>query len=202
MNALSQEVAYQTDAEAAQACAKGFSGTTRENLGGLHLRLQLIEALAGRIPVFVASRLRTYALRSAGFRIERSVILWGLPSIIGSGDIYSRLTVGAATGFNVRCLLELEAPITIGERVGVGHSVMFLTSSYELGSADQRASTVVRAPIVIGNGAWLGARCTIMPGVTVGAGAVIGAGTVVSKDVAPNTLIMGAQRLPLDRWRP
>jgi acetyltransferase-like isoleucine patch superfamily enzyme len=60
---------------------------------------------------------------------------------------------------------------------------------------------VVRAPIVIDDGVWLAARCTIMPGVTIGAGAVIGASVVVSVDVPPNTLVMGAQKVSIAKWR-
>ena len=45
--------------------------------------------------------------------------------------------------------------------------------------------------MVIKDGAWLGARCTILPGVTVGEGAIVAAGAVVHRDVAPNTLVAG-----------
>ncbi|MGZ6099020.1 MAG: DapH/DapD/GlmU-related protein, partial [Myxococcaceae bacterium] len=47
------------------------------------------------------------------------------------------------------------------------------------------------APIVIGDGAWIAARVTILPGVTIGAGAIIGAGSVVTRDVSPHTLAVG-----------
>ena len=43
----------------------------------------------------------------------------------------------------------------------------------------------------IGKGVWLGARCTILPGVTVGDGAVVAAGAVVVRDVAPHTVVGG-----------
>jgi len=44
---------------------------------------------------------------------------------------------------------------------------------------------------VIGDGAWIGARVIILPGVTVGAGAVIAAGSVVTSDCAPDSLYAG-----------
>jgi maltose O-acetyltransferase len=49
----------------------------------------------------------------------------------------------------------------------------------------------VSAPITIGDGAWLGARSTILPGVTIGAGAVVAAGSVVIGDVAPDVVVAG-----------
>lgn len=47
------------------------------------------------------------------------------------------------------------------------------------------------APIHIGNHVWIGARATILKGVTIGDGAVVAAGAVVNKDVPPNTLVGG-----------
>jgi acetyltransferase-like isoleucine patch superfamily enzyme len=40
----------------------------------------------------------------------------------------------------------------------------------------------VGRPITVEDGAWIGARAMIMPGVTVGAGATIAAGAVVTRD--------------------
>jgi maltose O-acetyltransferase len=87
------------------------------------------------------------------------------------------------------------------DHVSVGHDVMFLTRSYEPGSAHQRAGAMKAAPILVKKGAWLGARCTVLPGVTIGEGAVIGASVVVDKDVPAQTLVMGQQRISLAKWR-
>ncbi|WP_020676385.1 acyltransferase [Geopsychrobacter electrodiphilus] len=47
------------------------------------------------------------------------------------------------------------------------------------------------APIVIGDGVWVGTDCTILKGVTVGDGAIIARNSVVTKDVAPFTVVAG-----------
>jgi acetyltransferase-like isoleucine patch superfamily enzyme len=39
------------------------------------------------------------------------------------------------------------------------------------------------APIRIGNDVWIGAHCTVLPGVAIGDGAVVGAGSIVTKDI-------------------
>jgi acetyltransferase-like isoleucine patch superfamily enzyme len=43
----------------------------------------------------------------------------------------------------------------------------------------------------IGNGCWIGAGVTILPGVTIGEGCVIGAGSVVTRSTEANGLYVG-----------
>ncbi|MFP7761491.1 acyltransferase [Marisediminicola sp. LYQ85] len=50
---------------------------------------------------------------------------------------------------------------------------------------------VLRLPVTIGDGAWVGARAIILPGVTIGSGCVIAAGSIVRADCAPNTMWAG-----------
>ena len=47
------------------------------------------------------------------------------------------------------------------------------------------------AKVVIGKGLRFGANVTVLPGISIGDGAVVGAGAVVTKDVAPNTVVVG-----------
>lgn len=48
-----------------------------------------------------------------------------------------------------------------------------------------------KGPIVIKDGAWIGANSIILSGVTIGKNAVVAAGAVVSKDVADYTVVGG-----------
>lgn len=54
-----------------------------------------------------------------------------------------------------------------------------------------------RGDTVIGDGAWIGMRAMIMPGVTLGEGAVIASGAIVTKDVAPYTIVAGNPARPV-----
>jgi maltose O-acetyltransferase len=49
----------------------------------------------------------------------------------------------------------------------------------------------------IGDRCWIGARATILPGVSIGDGTVVAAGAVVTKDCEPDALYAGvpARRL-------
>ncbi len=162
-----------------------------EELAGVHPRLLLAQILMAPFPPYAGSRLRAAALRLAGFHIGPGVVFWGAPTITGDGDLYSRLHVGRECWFNAGCFLNLGAAIRIGDRVSIGHQAMFLTDTHQLGDATRRAGPLRAAPITIGDGAWLGARCTILPGVNIGAGAIVAAGAVVTRDAPANTLVGG-----------
>ncbi len=140
-------------------------------------------------------------MRLAGFDIGYGSAFWGWPTVVGPADRRSRLHIGEHCGFNVRCFFDLEDEIRFGNQVSVGHEVMFLTHTHRVGLPAQRAGERVTAPSVVHDGAWLGARSTILPGVTIGAGAVIGASVVVAEDVPEHTLFMGNQKISLARWR-
>lgn len=169
----------------------------RSETDQFHLRLQLAQLGMWPLPPHVGTRLRVYLLRMAGFQIGRGTVLWGTPTITGSGDLYQRLRIGCDCWFNGGCLFNLGATITIGDRVAFGHQVMVLTDSHAIGDQQRRAGPLTALPVHIGDGVWVGARATILPGVTIGAGAVVAAGAVVTKAVAPHLLVGGVPARPI-----
>lgn len=81
-----------------------------------------------------------------------------------------------------------EADIRLGHHVLLGPGVLITTLGHDP-QDPQRG--VLAKPVRVGDRAWLGARCVILPGVTVGEGAVVAAGAVVAEDVPPWTLVGG-----------
>ncbi len=147
---------------------------------------------ASSIPYGVLGKLRVMAYRAAGFKgIHPRTRMHGPVEIRGGGDVYGRLTIGEGTTINSPCLLDLNAPITIGRRVGIGHHAIIVTSAHDLGGPRERRGRVRPRAVTVGDGAWIGARSTILPGVTVGTGAVIGAGALVTRDVPAHSLVAG-----------
>jgi len=53
------------------------------------------------------------------------------------------------------------------------------------------------APVTIGDNVWLGAKASVLKGVTIGDGAVIGAGAVVTRDIDARTRAAGVPARPL-----
>jgi len=162
-----------------------------EEFHGLRMRLLLLRLLLSPLPIHVGGRLRALGMKLAGFRIGYGTIFAGTPTITGGHDMYRKLSIGRQCWFNVGCFFDLGSTISVGENVSFGHDVIVLTSSHVIGPSSGRAAGLRYKPVVIGNGAWLGARCTILPGVRVGAGAIVAAGAVVHADVPPDTLVAG-----------
>jgi len=178
-----------------------MSSDVAQSARGRRVALSLLELAMHRMPTFVGARSITYGLRLAGVNIDKSSIFWGMPTLVGSGDIASRLTIGQLCGLNFGCYFELDAPITLVEHVAVGHEVMFLTRSRDPKDPTRRGQVRGSKPILVGAGAWLGSRVVVLPGVTIGAGAVVGASVVVHEDVPPNTLLAGKRKISLAKWR-
>lgn len=101
------------------------------------------------------------------------------------------LTVGANSFINYGCFFDLGAPTTIGANTHFGYGVRVLTCTHVIGPADKRCGESTAAPVVIGDGCWIGADVVIQPGVTIGSGCVVATGSVVVKDCEPNTMYAG-----------
>jgi maltose O-acetyltransferase len=163
----------------------------REELAGMHLRWLMVRLVLVLLPIHVGGRLRAVGMRLAGFQIGRGTIFAGLPIVTGDRKLHGMLRIGSDCWLNIGCLLDLGAPITIGNKVSLGHGVLLLTRSHEMGTSGNRAGGIFARPVSVGSGAWLGARCTILPGVKIGAGAVVAAGALVTQDVPANVLVAG-----------
>jgi maltose O-acetyltransferase len=106
-------------------------------------------------------------------------------------------TLGDDVFINSGCCMDNSAPIIIGSRVQFGFQVTLITGDHNIGSSHSRAGSYCGGSIIIGEGAWIGARAIILPNVTIGNGAVVAAGAVVTRDVPPNTLVAGVPAKPL-----
>ena len=104
---------------------------------------------------------------------------------------YGRVHIGKGSFINRECYFEAVDDISIGRDVAVAMQVLFVTSTHPFGT-DGRFDPVARGrPIRVGDRCWLGARVTVLPGVTIGDDVVVAAGAVVTKDCAPRGLYAG-----------
>ena len=133
----------------------------------------------------VPNRGRFLLLRAFGAKVA--------PSNISCGVWFSNalITIGRGTYIGRHCVFDSAAPIEIGDHVNLAMDVLLLTGSHAVGDQHRRAGPLTAEPIRIGNGAWLGARVTVLPGVVIGSGAIIAAGAVVTKECEANALYAG-----------
>lgn len=90
-----------------------------------------------------------------------------------------------------------KAKIVIGERVSIAPCAIFVCESGP-GTLLPDLCPMVRerfikqGDIIIGDDCWIGARVTILPGVTLGRGVIIGANSLVMHDCPPFTVWGGS----------
>jgi acetyltransferase-like isoleucine patch superfamily enzyme len=148
-------------------------------------------AVSSFLPQFSFNRTRTALLRAAGFRIGAFSAIMGGVNVTGPGKVTELLSIGERTIVSGPLHINLGAPIRIGNGVNLGHDVWLLTIDHEVGPSEYRCGLSLAAPITIGDGAWIGSRVTILPGISIGEGAIVGTGAVVTQDVPANTLVAG-----------
>ena len=83
------------------------------------------------------------------------------------------------------------APVIFGDGVLIAPGTVITTVNHALDPAKRRANICTALPIRIGSNVWIGANCTILPGVTIGDDAVVAAGAVVRSDVPPRAVVSG-----------
>jgi maltose O-acetyltransferase len=141
--------------------------------------------------VLVPQHLRRAMYRRLGFQILGATIF---PHATFKTN---KVEIGDHVYINEGCRFDNHAWVKVGDNVAVGQEVMFLTSSHQAGRVTRRAGQLLYEPITIGPACWIGARATILAGVTVGEGCLVAAGAVVTTDCAPHGLYGGvpARRL-------
>jgi acetyltransferase-like isoleucine patch superfamily enzyme len=85
--------------------------------------------------------------------------------------------------------------VTIGDQVFIGHGVIFTNDAYPrattpTGELQTEADWKVE-PTRVKTGASIGSGATILSNIVIGEGAIVGAGSVVTRDVPPNTIVVG-----------
>jgi maltose O-acetyltransferase len=106
-------------------------------------------------------------------------------------DYGYQIHIGARTFANFGLVALDVAKIVIGDDVQFGPNVQLLTPTHPTDAKLRRAKWEAAKPITIGDNAWLGGGAIVLAGVSIGENAIVGAGAVVTKDVPPNSLVVG-----------
>lgn len=112
-------------------------------------------------------------------------------------DAKESFRLGKYSCITWHCVIEGHAHVDIGSRCFLGPGTKILSSTYEF----QGYYTCEHLPegtqctrygdIKIGDDAYLGANCVVMPGVTIGEGALVGANSLVNRNLKPWGIYFG-----------
>lgn len=131
-----------------------------------------------------SSCIKICLLKLFGAKIGRCVLL--KPSI--NVKYPWNLEIGDDSWIGEFVWLDSLAPIKIGNNVCISQGSYFCTGNHDW--TDQAFGLKVKS-ITIEDGAWVGARTTVLQGVTIATHSVVAAGSVVSKDTESYMIYAG-----------
>lgn len=104
------------------------------------------------------------------------------------------VSIGQKTDIGCNTILSSGGGIEIGESALIAGNCYigggrYVTDRLDIPMMEQGVYT--KGPVVIGDGAWIGAGATVLDGVRVGKGAIVGAGAVVTKDLPDFAIAAG-----------
>ena len=127
---------------------------------------------------------RKFLYRLSGMKIGKN-------TIINQGfEYYSpdRLCIGDSSHINRNCFIDARGYCNIGSNTSISHEVLILTGTHDINSEN---FAEIHKSVEIGDYVWIGARATILPGVSIGKGAVVAAGALVTKDIKDFEIVAG-----------
>jgi len=84
-----------------------------------------------------------------------------------------------------------DADIFIGDNTLIAPNCTIATAEHLISPRLRKHNLQYNKPIHIGNNVWIGSGAIILSGITIGDNSIVGAGSVVTKDVEPNTVVVG-----------
>jgi acetyltransferase-like isoleucine patch superfamily enzyme len=189
------------------AGAAGFSRCRRNRLRRVRLaellRRGWLRAEHRRIGIAAVNRRLLLAdrcerlLAQFGARVGDGCVLHGPLVIHNAANDYRNLSIGRNVHIGRLVVLDLAEPVTIADDATVSMGGTILTHA----DVGERPLAVdfprVTRPTRIGEGSWVGANATVLPGCDVGALAVVAAGAVVREPVPDRAVVGGVPAQPL-----
>jgi acetyltransferase-like isoleucine patch superfamily enzyme len=119
------------------------------------------------------------------------------------GRFKGELVIGDDVWFSPGCTLAVHRSVSIGSNCVFAEYVSIHDNNHAAGALQEplAARGFETAPIRIGRNVWVGAKATILMGVTIGDNAIVGANSVVTRDVPAGATVAGAPARELDPAR-
>lgn len=98
-----------------------------------------------------------------------------------------KVTIGKHAFINSNCLMMSRGGIMIEDDVMIAANVSLISNNHD----PYERQVLICKPVVVKQGAWIGAGATVLPGVTIGRYAIVGAAAVVTHDVPDYAVAVG-----------
>jgi len=104
-----------------------------------------------------------------------------------------RLSLGNNVSIHPMCYIDAVGNISIGNDVSIAHGATILSSSHNYQRLDVpiKDQGLTTKKTIIEDNVWIGAKATVLYGITVETGSIIGANSVVTKNINSNTIVAG-----------
>ncbi len=104
------------------------------------------------------------------------------------------LSIGNNVSIHPMTYIFAEGGLIIGNDVSIAHGVTIMTSTHNYSDKDIpiKDQGLELKSVNIENNVWIGAKSTILCGLTIEEGSIVGANSVVTKNVEANTIVAGA----------
>jgi acetyltransferase-like isoleucine patch superfamily enzyme len=160
----------------------------------LELRESIFLSIANNLPrLNYLNKFRYKLLKNAGFNILGRSTIWSGLDVRPIG-CSKNVTIGKNVFINRNFRVAVPDPskIVIENYVLIGPNVSIETVNHGLLWDEAiKGRTTQSQNVIIEQKSWIGAKATILGGVTIGRNSIVAAGAVVTKDVPPFTVAVG-----------
>lgn len=146
------------------------------------IKLYLFSLVSRLLPESSAFGWKCRMLRWVGAKVGENVRVYSSVKILGTGmlEIGSDVHIGPG----VMIMASQPAKVRIGSCVDIGPGVLITNGTHEIDRVgDHIAGRGIAQDVEIGDGCWLGARATILSGVSLPRKILVAAGAVVTKSI-------------------
>ena len=136
----------------------------------------------------LASQLYSIAIRRRAKSCGRNLLVLG-PGVNVTGNT----TIGDGAGFGKRVKIFGDGPVSIGRRAVLAEDTVVYTQVHDYDHSDVLPFGwgFTYPETSIGDYAWIGIKCIVLPGARIGEGAIVQAGSVVMGVVPPCAIVAG-----------
>lgn len=131
-----------------------------------------------------SSGLKVRLLRIFGAKVGKEVVI--KPSV--NVKYPWNLSIGDYSWIGENVWIDNLVQVTVGSNVCISQGAMLLCGNHNY---KRQTFDLMVKPIVIEDGAWVGARSTVCPGVTMHSHSVLAVGSIASKDLMPYSIYRG-----------